>query len=243
MDRNGSPGPVRYGRILIKLSGEALAGEKKTGIDPDILGHITGEISEVRALGVQVAVVIGAGNIFRGSLGERLGLDRATGDQMGMLATVMNSLALQDALMKIAVPARVMTATSMTQFAEEYAIPRAMNRLGRGDVVILAGGTGHPYFTTDTAASLRAIELKCDLLMKATRVDGLYTGDPEKDPAAKKIGSAAYLDVIRDNLRVMDMTAISLCMENRMPIIVFNLFDKKNLLKIVLGHDIGTKIS
>jgi len=243
MTSDSGTGPPVYKRILIKLSGEALAGDKKSGIDPDILRHITGEIRDVRNRGVQVALVIGAGNIFRGSLGEKLGLDRVTGDHMGMLATVMNSLAVQDALLKLGVPARVMTAVSMNEFAEHYSIPKAAGLLGKGNVVILACGTGHPYFTTDTAASLRAIELKCDLLMKATRVDGLYTSDPEKDPGAKKIKSSTFLDVIKDNLRVMDLTAISLCMENRMPIIVFNLFDKNSLMKVVLGDDIGTKIS
>ncbi len=232
-----------YRRVLLKLSGEALAGEKKTGIDPEIIAHIAGEIKEVHERGIEVALVIGAGNIFRGSLGDSLGIDRVTADNMGMLATVMNSLAVGDMLNKLKVPVKVMSAIMMNEIAEQYVIGKADSYLSGGEIIIIAGGTGHPYFTTDTAAGLRAIELSADVMLKATRVDGLYTGDPEKDSGAKKITSITYMDVIRRNLRVMDITAVSLCMENRMPVIIFNMFEKGYLIKIVHGEDIGTKIS
>lgn len=232
----------KFKRILLKLSGEALAGGKKNGIDPEIIKQMSSEIRDVRELGVEVAVVIGAGNIFRGSLGEKLGIDRATGDYMGMLATVMNSLAVKDSLEKLGVPAEVMTAIEMKEIADPYVISKAIANLENGKVVIAAAGTGHPYFTTDTAAGLRAVEMKCDVLLKATRVDGVFTADPEKDLNAKKIETISYIDVIKDQLRVMDMTAISICMENKLPIVVFNLFNKGSLKNAVIGEKIGTRI-
>jgi len=236
-------GSIQYKRVLLKLSGEALAGDAKTGINPDILSQMAEEIKEVVALGVELAIVIGAGNIFRGSLGEELGIDRATGDHMGMLATVMNALAVQDALQKIDVPARVMTAIEMNEVAEPYVIQKAQSHLRKGKVVIAAGGTGHPFFTTDTASSLRAIELKADVMLKATRVDGVYTSDPEKDASAEKIDDISYMDVIKNQLRVLDLTSVSLCMDNDLPIIVFNLFNRGSLKRIILGEKIGTIIS
>jgi len=238
--KNVSP---KYKRILLKLSGEALAGDEKSGINSEIIRHMAEDIKEIHSYGVEVVVVIGAGNIFRGTMGEQLGINRVVGDHMGMLATVINSLAVQNELEKINVPSRVMTAIEMKDVAEPYLIQKAVSHLNNGKVVIAAGGTGHPYFTTDTAAGLRAIELDADVLLKATRVDGVYTGDPEKDSEAKKIDSIAYVDVITKKLRVMDLTAISLCMENKLPIVVFNLFNKGSLKKIVLGENVGTRIS
>ncbi len=232
-----------YNRILLKLSGEALAGDKKQGIDPVIIKSIASDIKEVRTLGIQVAVVVGAGNIFRGSLGVELGLGRVTGDYMGMLATVMNSLAFRDILNGIGVDTRVMTSVGMNEVAEKYTIDRALRHLDEGKVVIAAGGTGHPYFTTDTAAGLRAVELRADVLLKATRVDGVYTSDPEKDTDAEKIPDMSYIEYISRKLRVMDLTAVSLCMDNGLPIVIFDLFRKNSLNDIVLGKDIGTKIS
>ncbi len=238
----GAPEP-RYRRILLKLSGEAMAGDGKTGHDPVILGNLAREIKEVHLLGVEVALVIGGGNIFRGSMADSLGITRITGDYIGMLATVMNSLAVQNNLENIGVPARVMCAFSMKEIAEPYIIRKALDHLEHGRVVISSGGTGHPFFTTDTAASLRGIELGADILLKATRVDGVYTSDPEKDPGAKKIDSISYIDVLKEQLGVMDFTAVSLCMDNRMPIIVFNVFMKGSLKKIVTGEKVGTFVS
>ena len=232
-----------YKRVLIKLSGEALAGEDKNGIDPAILNSFAASIGDVCSAGVSMAVVIGAGNFFRGALGEQLGIDRAVGDYMGMLATVMNSLAMKDALDKLGVPCCVMSAIAMEEVAEYYTIRSALSLLEQGTVVIVAAGTGHPYFTTDTASSLRAIELKCDVMLKATRVNGVYTGDPEKDPSAKKIDAIPYIDVIQKQLRVLDLTSVSLCMDNNLPIIVFDVFEKDSLKKVVAGEKIGTIIS
>lgn len=234
---------AQFNRILLKLSGEALAGDKKFGIDPDILSRVVSEIAEIHSQGVEIAIVVGAGNFFRGSLGLELGIKRSTGDHMGMLATVMNSLALQNALESKSVPTRVMSAIYMDEIAEPYIIRKAHSSLEKKEVIIASAGTGHPYFTTDTAASLRAIELEADVLLKATRVDGVYTADPEKDSSAKKIDSISFLDVIKDQLRIMDLTAISLCMDNNLPIIVFDLFNKGSLKRIVNGEKIGTKIS
>jgi uridylate kinase len=239
MTENEGP---RYKRILLKLSGEALAGPDKTGINPEIINQIATEIKEVSDLGVEVALVIGAGNIFRGAMADSLGISRSTGDFMGMLATVMNSMAVENTLEKMNKSTRVLTAIEMKHVAEPYTIQKALDHLKKGRIVIAAGGTGHPYFTTDTAASLRAVELGADVLLKATRVDGVYTGDPEKDPDAKKILEIPYIEMIKQQLRVMDLTAISLCMDNNLPIIVFNLFEKGALKKIVLGENIGTKI-
>ena len=240
----GSSNPqTRYRRILLKLSGEALAGEDKTGINPAILASVAREIKDIHLQGVEVATVIGAGNLFRGSMAERLGIKRVTGDHMGMLATVMNSLALQNALEAIDVPARVMCSFSMKEIAEPYIIRKALDHLDHGRVVIISGGTGHPFFTTDTAASLRGVELDADVLLKATRVDGVYTSDPKKDTAAKRIDRISYIDVIKGQLGVMDFTAISLCMDNKLPIIVFNLFTQGSLKRIVAGESLGTLIS
>ena len=236
-------GSVSYKRILLKLSGEALAGEKKKDIDPEIISKIAKEVRDVTKMGIQVALVIGAGNIFRGSMGESLGIKRVTGDQMGMLATVMNALAMKNELEKLDVDARVLSAIEIKGVTDPYVIEKANDYLKENKVVIAAGGTGHPYFTTDTAASLRAIELEADVLLKATRVDGVYSADPEKDSSAQKFDDITYLDVIKDSLRVMDLTAISLCRDNKMPIIVFNLFDEGSLEKIIAGERIGTKIS
>ncbi|HPS58372.1 MAG TPA: UMP kinase [Spirochaetota bacterium] len=233
----------RYKRILLKLSGEALAGDGKSGINPDIINQIASEVKEVAEIGVEVAMVIGAGNIFRGAMAEALGISRSTGDFMGMLATVMNSMAVENTLEKMNMPTRVLTAIEMKHVAEPYTIQKAEDHLKKGRIVIAAGGTGHPYFTTDTAASLRAVELGCDILLKATRVDGVYTSDPEKDPTAEKIEEISFIEVIKRQLRVMDLTAISLCMDNNLPIIVFNLFEKGSLKRIVFGEKIGTKIS
>ncbi len=238
----GEPCP-KYQRILIKLSGEALAGDNKTGIDPETVKMVAAEVSAVHGLGVQVALVIGGGNIFRGSTGKELGMDRATGDYMGMLATVINALAMQDALEKQGVPTRVMTAIEMRSVAEPYIRRRAIRHLERGRVTILSAGTGNPFFTTDTAASLRAVEIGAGVLMKATRVDGVYDSDPMKNSGARRINAIGYLEVIERQLRVMDLTAISLCMDNRLPIIVFNLLEKSVLSRIVSGENIGTRIS
>ena len=243
MEPSGPTTEIRYRRIMLKLSGEALAGGDKTGINPAVLSGIAEEIRDVQRLGVEVAVVIGAGNIFRGKLADSLGIKRVTGDHMGMLATVMNSLALQNTLECIGVQARVMCSFSMKEIAEPYIIRKALDHLEHGRVVIAAGGTGHPFFTTDTAASLRAVELDAGVLLKATRVDGVYTGDPEKDKGARKIDTIAYIDVLTGQLRVMDFTAVSLCMDNRLPIIVFNLFKRGSLKMIVTGEKVGTLIS
>ncbi len=234
--------PPLYKRILLKLSGEALAGEDRFGISADIIGRLALEIREAHEMGIQITVVIGAGNFFRGAMGEKLGIKRTTGDHMGMLATVMNSLALQNALDQVGVSARVMTAIEMNEVAEPYIIEKAVSHLEKGKIVIASGGTGHPYFTTDTAASLRGVELGADVLLKATRVDGVYTADPELVPGARKIESLDFIDVIRDQLRVMDLTAISLCMENGLPIIVFNMFEPGALRSILVGEPVGTRI-
>jgi uridylate kinase len=233
----------RYKRVLIKISGEALAGDSKTGIDPAVLSNIAAEIQELAGMGVSAALVIGAGNFFRGAMGEELGIERYVGDYMGMLATVMNSLAMKNALDKRSVASRVMSPIAMNEIAEHYTIRSALSLLEQGTVVIAAGGTGHPFFTTDTASALRAIELKCDVMLKATRVDGVYTDDPEKNPAAEKINAITYLDVIKNQLRVLDLTCVSLCMDNNLPIIVFDLFQKDAMKKIVTGENIGTIIS
>ncbi|PLX96867.1 MAG: UMP kinase [Desulfuromonas sp.] len=230
----------KFSKILLKLSGEALAGTNGYGIDPEIITGIAGEIREVIDLGVQVALVIGGGNIFRGLAASSAGMDRASADYMGMLATVMNSLALQDALEKVGVITRVQSAIEMREIAEPYIRRRAVRHLEKGRVVIFAAGTGNPYFTTDTAASLRAIEIGADVILKATKVDGVYNADPAKDPTAKKYDSLSYLDVLQKGLQVMDATATSLCMDNDLPILVFNLTQPGNIKKVVLGETIGT---
>jgi uridylate kinase len=229
-----------YRRVLLKLSGEALAGGQGYGIDPDVINGIASEIKEVVALGVQVALVIGGGNIFRGVAAASKGMDRSSADYMGMLATVMNSLALQDALEKIGVVTRVQSAIEMQEIAEPYIRRRAVRHLEKGRVVIFGAGTGNPFFTTDTAASLRAMEIGAEVILKATKVDGIYTADPVKDKNAVKYPSLTYLDVLKMGLQVMDATATSLCMDNNLPIVVFDLTRRGNINKVVLGEAIGT---
>jgi len=230
----------KYQRILLKLSGEALAGNQGYGIDPTVISTIAAEIKGVVALGVQVAVVIGGGNIFRGVAGATKGMDRASADYMGMLATVMNSLAMQDALEKIEVSTRVLSAIEMQAVAEPYIRRRAMRHLEKGRVVIFGGGTGNPYFTTDTAASLRAMEINAEVILKATKVDGIYSADPHKDKNAVKYQSLTYIEVLQRGLQVMDATATSLCMDNNLPIIVFDLTCPGNIERVVMGAVIGT---
>ena len=229
-----------YQRILLKLSGEALLGGEDYGIDPLILERIAGEIREVNGAGVEVAVVIGGGNIFRGAGLAQSGIDRVTGDHMGMLATVMNSLALQDALEKNGTPARVMSALAIHDVCEDYIRRRAVRHLQKGRVVICAAGTGNPFFTTDTAAALRAIEIGADIVLKATKVDGIYTADPKLVKEASHYESLSYDEVIEGKLRVMDANAIVLCREQEMPIRVFNVFESGNLMKLVTGHPVGS---
>lgn len=230
----------KYRRILLKLSGEALAGKLGYGIDPEIIASIAEEVREVVDLGVQVALVIGGGNIFRGVAAASRGMDRASADYMGMLATVMNSLALQDALEKIRVVTRVQSAIEMQEVAEPYIRRRAVRHLEKGRVVIFGAGTGNPYFTTDTAASLRAMEIGAEVILKATKVDGVYSADPAKDKNAVKFPTLTYLDVLKRGLQVMDATATSLCMDNNLPIVVFDLTSTGNIKKVVLGEPIGT---
>jgi len=235
-------GRTRYRRVLLKLSGEVLAGDKGFGIDPPVLQEVADQIREVVALGVQVGIVIGGGNIFRGLAASRLGMDRVNGDYMGMLATVINSLALQDCLENIEVPTRVMTAINVQEVAEPYIRRRAIRHLEKGRVVILAAGTGNPFFTTDTAASLRASEIGAEVILKATKVNGVYTADPEQDPDAEFLPTVSYKEVLTKGLRVMDATAISLCMENDIPILVFKMGDRGNLMKALLGEEVGTLV-
>ncbi len=232
-----------YRRIVLKLSGEALAGSQGYGIDPAVLERIAKETSEVVALGVQVAIVIGGGNIFRGVAASAGGMDRATADYMGMLATVINALALQDALEKVGLQTRVLSAIEMRAVAEPYIRRRAIRHLEKGRVVIFAAGTGNPFFTTDTAGALRAIEIGADAIMKATKVDGIYSADPAKDTAAERLARTTYRDVLSRRLEVMDATAISLCMENKLPIIVFDLTRSGNIKRIVLGEPVGSIVS
>lgn len=234
-------GPV-YKRILLKLSGESLMGTKGHGIDPEMLGFFTTEIKKVYDLGVQVGIVIGGGNIYRGLSAEAQGVDRVIGDQMGMLATVINSLALQNACEKKGMVTRLMTAIHMEEISEPYIRRRAIRHLEKGRVVIFGAGTGHPYFSTDTAASLRAVEIEADCILKGTRVNGVYDSDPEKNPEANMFDSIQYIDVLKQNLRVMDLTAISLCQENNLPLIVFNMDKEDNLLKLVTGENLGTTV-
>jgi len=232
-----------YRRILLKLSGEALMGEKAYGIDPAVTAQIAQDVHEIQGLGVQTAIVIGGGNIFRGVAASARGMDRATGDYMGMLATVINALALQDALEQHGVLTRVMSAIEMRAVSEPFIRRRAIRHLEKGRAVIFAAGTGNPYFTTDTAAALRAMEMKADVIMKATKVDGIYTADPMKDPSAQRYDRISYLQVLERRLQVMDATAISLCMDNRLPILVFNLRTPGNLRRAVLGEAIGSTVS
>lgn len=230
----------KYKRILLKLSGEALAGDKGFGIDGDVVNYIIEEIKQVRDAGVQIGIVIGAGNFWRGRQGE--GMDRATADYMGMLATVMNCLALQDALERYGITTRVQTAIEITQVAEPYIIRRAIRHLEKGRVVIFGCGTGNPYFTTDTAAALRAAEIKADALLLAKNVDGIYDSDPRKNPNAKKLESISYMDFIKQELSAMDTTAVSLCMTNKIPVVAFGLNERDGIMKAVAGLPIGTRI-
>jgi len=233
----------KYGRILLKLSGEALGGEGGHSINPDAVQDMAQQIREVRDLGVQVVIVLGGGNIFRGLAGSERGIERATGDYMGMLATVINSLALQDALEKLGVATRVQTAITMSQVAEPFIRRRAVRHLEKGRVVIFGGGTGNPYFSTDTAAALRANEIGAEVILKATKVDGIYDSDPKKNLKAKRFSQITYLDALQQQLKVMDSTAFSLCMDNKMPIIVFDLFKPHNLRRVVLGEKVGTLVT
>jgi uridylate kinase len=237
-----SPSP-KYRRILLKLSGEALGGEQGMGIDPIAVHDMAAQVREVRDLGVQVVIVLGGGNIFRGLAGSEKGIERATGDYMGMLATIINSLALQDALEKLGVATRVQTAITMAQVAEQFIRRRAVRHLEKGRVVIFGGGTGNPYFSTDTAAALRATEIGAEVILKATKVDGIYDCDPKKNPKAKRFAQITYLDALQKQLKVMDSTAFSLCMDNKMPIIVFDLFKPHNLKRVVMGDAVGTVVT
>ncbi len=229
-----------YKRVLLKLSGEALLGKSSFGIDPDTVNEISREIKEIADMGVQLGIVVGGGNIFRGFDGSTRGMDRTSADYMGMLATVINSLALQSGLEQYDVVTRVQTAIEMKQVAEPFIQRRAVRHLEKGRVVIFAGGTGNPYFTTDTAASLRAIEIKADVIIKATKVDGVYDKDPVIHPDAVMFDKISYTDVLAKNLKVMDATAISLCRENRLPIIVFNLNKSGNIRRVICGQSVGT---
>jgi len=234
------PATAVYKRILLKLSGEALMGEQGFGIDADMASRVAEELDEVHGLGVEVAVVIGGGNIFRGLSARTRGMDRVSADHMGMLATVINSLAIQDALEQRGVTTRVLSAIEMRAVAEPYIRRRAIRHLEKGRVILLAAGTGNPYFTTDSAAALRAMEVKAEVLLKATRVDGVFTADPHLDPSATKIESIKYLEVLDKGLKVMDTTAISLCMDNNLPIVVFNLTQRGNIKRVVTGERIGS---
>jgi len=237
------PARARYGRILLKLSGEALLGDRPYGVDPAFCAFIADQVRNVHREGVQVGIVVGGGNIFRGMAAAARGMDRATGDYIGMLATVMNGLALQDALEKAGVPTRVMTAIAMNEVAEPYIRRRAIRHLEKGRVAIFVAGTGNPYFTTDTAAALRAVEINAEVLLKATKVDGVYDSDPMTNDGARRYARLGYADLLRDQLKVMDAAAISLCMENDLPIIVFDLNQPDNITKVATGEPVGTIIS
>jgi len=234
---------IKHKRVLLKLSGEALMGKYDYGIDPEIITRIVKEIAHVSEMGVQIAIVIGGGNIFRGAGLAQGGVDRVTADQMGMLATVMNSLALQDAIEKLGLYCRVMSAVKINQVCEDYIRRRAVRHLEKGRIVVFAAGTGNPYFTTDSAASLRASEINADIMLKATKVDGVYDDDPHKNPNAKRYESIKYDDAIQQKLGVMDATALVLCRDNKIPLRVFNLFNEGDLTKIIQGESIGTEVT
>jgi len=243
-EREITSGPTpKYNRVLLKLSGEALGGDSGLGICPEAVQNMAEQIREVRDLGVQVVVVMGGGNIFRGLSGSVRGIERATGDYMGMLGTVINSLALQDALEKSGVATRVQSAIAMAQVAEPFIRRRAVRHLEKGRVVIFGGGTGNPYFSTDTAAALRANEIGAEVILKATKVDGIYDSDPKKNSKAKRYSQISYLEALQKQLKVMDSTAFSLCMDNKMPIIVFDLFRAHNLKRVLLGDKVGTLVT
>jgi uridylate kinase len=234
---------VRYKRILLKLSGEALLGNRSYGVDPAFCAFIARQVAEVHRLGVQVGIVVGGGNIFRGLAAAASGMDRATGDYIGMLATVMNGLALQDALERAGVPTRVMSAIAMNEVAEPYIRRRAVRHLEKGRVALFVAGTGNPYFTTDTAAALRAVEIGAEVLLKATKVDGVYDADPATHPNAQRYAELEYADLLRDQLKVLDAAAVSLCMENDLPIVVFDLNQPDNITRVAAGEPVGTRIS
>jgi uridylate kinase len=232
-----------YSRVLLKLSGEALMGNEPFGIDPAVTTQVAREIGEVQSLGVQIGVVIGGGNLFRGLAASARGMDRSTADYMGMLATVINALALQDALEQINVVTRIATAIEMRAVAEPFIRRRAVRHLEKGRVVVFAAGTGNPYFTTDTAAALRAMEMRAEVILKGTKVDGIYTADPMIDREARKYDSITYLEVLERQLKVMDATAISLCMDNSLPIVVFNLLKPGNIRRVIMGDAVGTRVT
>ena len=242
-DTTAATSPVRYRRILLKLSGEALLGSRQYGVDPEFCRTIAEQVAKVKGLGVEIGIVVGGGNIFRGLAASARGMDRATGDYIGMLATVMNGLALQDALDKVGIPTRVMTAIAMHEVAEPYIRRRAVRHLEKGRVLIFVAGTGNPYFTTDSAAALRAVEIGAEVLLKATKVDGVYDSDPVTNPAARRYAELEYADLLRDQLKVMDAAAVSLCMENDLPIVVFDLNEPDNIVRVVRGEPVGTLIS
>ncbi len=233
---------LKFKRVLLKLSGESLMGEKGFGIDSKVLDFFSAEIQKVKNAGVELGIVIGGGNIYRGLSAGEYGIDRVTGDQMGMLATMINSLALQNAIENRGIYTRLLSAIEIHEIAEHYIRRRAIRHLEKGRVVIFGAGTGHPYFSTDTAASLRAVEIEADVIIKGTRVDGVYDSDPEKNANAVKFKNISYLDILKKNLRVMDLTAVSLCQENNLPMIVFNMDIPDNLIKLVMGESIGTFI-
>lgn len=240
--QNSNPSHIRFSRIMLKLSGEALAGTQGYGIDQAMLRHIADEIRRVYERGVEVAIVLGGGNILRGATAAENGMDRAQADYMGMLATVINSLALQDALERDGIVTRVQTAIAMPSLAEQYIRRRAIRHLEKGRVVILAAGTGDPYFTTDTAAALRAVELHCNVLLKGTKVDGVYSDDPKTDPTARRFAEISYREALNQGVRVMDGTSLTLCRDNNLPIIVYNLMDRTGVERIALGGAVGTLV-
>jgi uridylate kinase len=235
--------PPSYNRILLKLSGEALMGDEPYGVDPAVTAGIARDVAEIQSLGVQTGIVIGGGNIFRGLAASARGMDRSTADYMGMLATVINGLALQDALEQHGVQTRLLTAIEMRAVAEPFIRRRAVRHLEKGRAVIFAGGTGNPYFTTDTAAALRAMEMRAEVILKGTKVDGVYSADPVKHPGATRYDRVSYLQVLQERLQVMDATAISLCMDNRLPIVVFNMKEAGNIRRVVMGEPVGTMVT
>ena len=242
MSSDAANSPPVYKRVLLKLSGEALMGEQQFGVDPKVVGRIAEDVKDIQKLGVETAIVIGGGNIFRGLAASARGMDRATADYMGMLATVINGLALQDGLEQSGVVTRVVTAIEMRAVAEPFIRRRAIRHLEKGRVVIFAAGTGNPYFTTDTAAALRAMEIKADAILKGTKVDGVYTADPMLDKTATKYDTISYLQVLERQLKVMDTTAISLCMDNKLPIVVFNMRAAGSIRRVVMGEPVGTTV-
>jgi uridylate kinase len=242
-DAAATPAPATPRRVLLKLSGEALMGEHEYGIDPEVVREIAGQVAAVAGQGVQTAIVVGGGNIFRGLAASAKGMDRATGDYMGMLATVMNGLAIQDALEQVGCPTRVMSAIAMNEICEPYIRRRAVRHLEKGRVVVMVAGTGNPYFTTDTAATLRAVEVHAQVILKATRVDGVYDADPEKHPDAQRYSRIGYTELLSNRLQALDATAVSLAMDNEMPIVVFDMTEPGNIARAIRGERIGTLIS